>query len=258
MQKISNFITPFFLLITTAAVANPNGALLTEQKDLGDRQIFHCETDFPSEAVDKSGENKYVIVAVDYVDDQWCVTMNRNLDWGFQSYHISGDVPYAYIEEGHGDGLTITSMASSSTEIVIVMTQKTAWKKGRISLHKSATSIPVGPAGENKNEYLSAIAKIPRNPGGPGINTSETWIAAYGVNQNLEAQKIEARTRFPGSYIARQWEEGYRIDSILLDQGQWLTISSKGKELHKQSYREYKDSEIDKVWTDGFFISDFY
>lgn len=255
---MSKIFSMTFLFLSMPVLASPNGILGTAQPDLGKGQIIHCQNTFPEELVSESGENGYVIVSADYVDKQWCVSMNNNLDWGYQSYSLTRDIPYGYIKEGHADGMTITSMAASPNKLVVVMTQDSPWKQGRIAMYKSPKDIQAGPTGANNDEYLSAMVRLPRTSNGPGNNNGEVWLAAYGANETLEAQEIEERRRFPGSYIAKQWDQEYRIDSLLYDKGRWFAVSSKRKDTPKQSYRTYSSSDVDKIWEDGFFITDFY
>ncbi len=227
---------------------------MTDKKQVqGDHQVFYCQSSFPKSSVDSAFKSKYHIIAVDYVNGEWCVTMNRNLNWGYQSYNISGSIPFNYINEGQSDGLTITSMASSSSQIVIVMTQNSPWKQGDFSIFRAPWMIHTGPRGDQGNLFLSAVASIPN-----ASVTGPKWIAAYGTHSSMQAQTKEGRSSFPGLHIRNQWKAGYQIDFIFWGADKWWVVTSKRNSSTRQSHLKYSREGINKKWADGYYISDFY
>ncbi len=242
------------MLGTVPVLAAPNGMVMTDKKHVqGDHQVFYCRSTFPKDSVDSAFKSKYHIIAVDYVKNEWCVTMNRNLNWGYQSYNISGNIPFKYINEGQADGLTITSMASSSGQIVIVMTQNSPWKQGDFSLYTAPWMIGVGPRGDQGNLFLSAVASIPN-----ASVTGPKWIAAYGTHSSMQAQKKEGRSSFPGLHISNQWQAGYQIDFMFWGAGKWWVVTSKRGVSTRQSYIKYSRESINQKWAEGYYISDIY
>lgn len=254
MLKIVIFALTVILLNTISAMGAPSGVVMTDKNFVGgDHQVFYCSRSFPKDSIDAAFKSNYHITAVDYINNEWCVIMNRNLNWGYQSYKITGSIPFKYINEGQSDGLTITSMASSSSNIIIVMTQNGPWQRGTFSLYAAPWTIGTGPRGDQGNFYLSSVASIPNAP-----ITGPKWIAAYGTHSKMQAQAKEGRSSFPSVHISNQWKANYLIDFILWGAGKWWVITSKQTKSPKQSYLKYSREAINQKWADGFYISDFY
>lgn len=253
MRKISNRLLLLAAFLPMAVTAVPNGVVMTKTGGQGDHQVFYCNANFPAAQVKQAYKNSYHIVTVDFVNNEWCVVMNRHMNWGYQSYTIAGNLPINFIDDGLKDGLTITSIAASPGQIAIVMTQNSHWKQGSYTLYTAPWMIGAGPRGDSGKEYLVDFARIPDN----GFNTPH-WIAAYGTNATLTAQNKSDRTRFPHVHIHNQWNSGYMVDLLYFHYDRWWTVSSRRNTATSQYIHDYSSDVVNQKWQEGFYITDLY
>ena len=191
-------------------------------------QTFNQQKDFPATWLNESFKKGFRVTQVAGDSNSWAVVMSKGSGFGDQKVIGPGPLNptrYANLRE---TGYRITALAGYQNSWVMVMSKNsdfgaqrftkvgkfnTTWINQRMSEGYRITSI----AGENTKD-------------GKG-----SWMVVMSKGSGLGEQVYSDGKGFPKNWIAKRWNEGYRITG-LSGYEDWRVVMSKGSGFTFQTY----------------------